>query len=108
MHHQLDLYEYFRKGYASQVSSAVKEVTGISFFHILHVSPLALGLVYPLRLAISPSAFSCVAMAFMYAIVISAFAVLTGILFSSRAKRKSEKRKSIPPSSASGERRGAI
>ena len=46
--------------------------------------------------------------AFMYAIVISAFAVLTGILFSSRAKRKSEKRKSTPPSSASGERRGAI
>ena len=28
INHQLDIYEYFRKGYASQVSSAVEEVTG--------------------------------------------------------------------------------
>ena len=47
--------------------------------------------------------------AFMYAIVVSAFAVLAAILFSSRAKRKSEERKSTAPASTSeGERRGAI
>jgi hypothetical protein len=34
---------------------------------------------------------------FMYAIVAGAFAVLTGILFSSRAKRKSEEKKSTAP-----------
>ena len=45
---------------------------------------------------------------FMYAVVVGAFAVLTGILFWSRASWKSEERKSTPPSSASGERRGAI
>ena len=45
---------------------------------------------------------------FMYAIVVGAFAVLTGILFSSRAKRKSEERESTAPASTSGERRGAI
>ena len=44
---------------------------------------------------------------FMYGIVIGAFAVLA-ILFSSRAKRKSEERKSTSPTSTSGERRGAI
>ncbi|MGI0042447.1 MAG: hypothetical protein ACRD47_01950 [Nitrososphaeraceae archaeon] len=46
---------------------------------------------------------------FMYGIVVGAFAVLTGILFSSRAKRKSEERKSTAPASTSGgERKGAI
>lgn len=45
---------------------------------------------------------------FMYAIVAGAFAVLTGILFGSRAKRKSEEKKSAAPASTSGERRGAI
>lgn len=44
---------------------------------------------------------------FMYAIVVGAFAVLTAILFSSRAKRKLEERKSTP-ASTSEERRGAI
>lgn len=43
---------------------------------------------------------------FMYAIVAGAFVVLTGILFWSRASRKSEERKST--TSASGERKGAI
>jgi hypothetical protein len=46
--------------------------------------------------------------AFMYAIVVGAFAVLTGILFSSRAKRRSDKRKSTAPASTSGESRDAI
>jgi hypothetical protein len=45
---------------------------------------------------------------FMYAIVVGAFTVLTGILFWSRASMKSAERKSTPLSSASGERRGAI
>jgi allophanate hydrolase subunit 1 len=46
---------------------------------------------------------------FMYGIVVGAFAVLTGILFSFRTKRKSEERKSIAPASTSGgERKGAI
>jgi hypothetical protein len=45
---------------------------------------------------------------FMYAIVAGAFAVLARILFSSRAKRKSEERKSTAPASTSGERKGAI
>jgi hypothetical protein len=46
---------------------------------------------------------------FMYGIVVGAFAVLTGILFSSRAKRKSEERKSTASASTSGgERKGAI
>jgi hypothetical protein len=45
---------------------------------------------------------------FMYAKVVGAFAVLTGILFWSRTSRKSEERKSALPSSASGERRSAI
>jgi len=46
---------------------------------------------------------------FMYGIVVGAFAALTGILFSSRAKRKSEERKSTAPTSTSGgERKGAI
>jgi hypothetical protein len=45
---------------------------------------------------------------FMYAIVAGALAVLTGILFGSRAKRKSEERKSTAPPSTSGERKGAI
>ena len=39
---------------------------------------------------------------FMYGIVVGAFAVLTGILFSSRAKRKSEERKSTAPSTSRG------
>jgi hypothetical protein len=46
--------------------------------------------------------------AFMYAIVVGAFAVLTGILFSSRAKRRSEEKKSAATPSTSGERKGAI
>jgi hypothetical protein len=46
---------------------------------------------------------------FMYAIVVGAFAVLTGILFSFRAKRKSEEKKSTAPATTSGgERKGAI
>ena len=46
---------------------------------------------------------------FMYGVVIGAFAVLTGILFGFRAKRKSEERKSAAPASTSGEeRKGAI
>jgi hypothetical protein len=45
---------------------------------------------------------------FMYGIVVGAFAVLTGILFSSRAKRKSEERKSAAPATSGGERKGAI
>jgi hypothetical protein len=46
---------------------------------------------------------------FMYGIVVGAFAVLTGILFSSRAKRKSEEKKSTSRTSTSGgERKGAI
>jgi hypothetical protein len=45
---------------------------------------------------------------FMYVIVAGAFAVLTGILFGSRAKRKSEEKKSAAPASTSGEKRGAI
>ena len=45
---------------------------------------------------------------FMYGIVVGAFAVLTGILFSSRAKRKSEKRESTTPATSGGERKGAI
>jgi hypothetical protein len=45
---------------------------------------------------------------FMYGIVVGAFAVLTGILFSSRAKRKSEVRKSTAPARSDGERKGAI
>jgi hypothetical protein len=45
---------------------------------------------------------------FMYAIVAGAFAILTGILFSSIARRKSEERKSTAPTSTSGERKGAI
>jgi hypothetical protein len=45
---------------------------------------------------------------FMYAIVVGAFAVLTGILFGSRAKRRSNEKKSAPPASTSGERKGAI
>jgi hypothetical protein len=45
---------------------------------------------------------------FMYGIVVGAFAVLTGILFSSRAKRKSEERKSAAPATSEGERKGAI
>lgn len=45
---------------------------------------------------------------FMYAIVAGAFAVLAGILFGSRAGRKSEERKSTAPASSSGERKGAI
>jgi hypothetical protein len=45
---------------------------------------------------------------FMYGIVVGAFAVLTGILFSSRAKRKSEKRESTAPATSGGERKGAI
>jgi hypothetical protein len=45
---------------------------------------------------------------FMYAIVAGTFAVLTGILFSSRAKRKSEEKKSTAPASTpGGERKGA-
>ena len=39
---------------------------------------------------------------FMYGIVVGAFAVLTGILFSSRAKRKSEERKSTAPATSGG------
>ena len=47
--------------------------------------------------------------AFMYGIVVGAFAVLTAILFSFRAKRKSEEKKSaVPASTSSGERKGAI
>lgn len=46
---------------------------------------------------------------FMYAIVVGAFAVLIGILFSSRAKRKSDERKLGGPSpSASEDRKGAV
>ncbi len=45
---------------------------------------------------------------FMYGIVVGAFAVLTGILFSSRAKRKSEGGKSAAPATSEGERKGAI
>jgi hypothetical protein len=45
---------------------------------------------------------------FMYAIAAGAFAVLTGILFGSRAKRRSEEKKSTPSTSTSGERKGAI
>jgi hypothetical protein len=45
---------------------------------------------------------------FMYGIVVGAFAVLTGILFSSRAKRKSEERKSTASTTSGGERKGAI
>jgi hypothetical protein len=46
---------------------------------------------------------------FMYGIVVGAFAVLTGILFGFRAKRKSEEKKSAAPASTSGgERKGAI
>jgi hypothetical protein len=45
---------------------------------------------------------------FMYGIVVGAFAVLTGILFSFRAKRKSEERKSAAAATSSGERKGAI
>jgi hypothetical protein len=36
------------------------------------------------------------------------FAVLTGLLFSSRAKRKSEERKSAAPATSEVERKGAI
>lgn len=44
---------------------------------------------------------------FMYAMVVGAFAVLTAILFSFRAKRKSEERKSAGPTpSTSEERKG--
>jgi hypothetical protein len=47
--------------------------------------------------------------AFMYAIVVGAFAVLTGILFAFRAKRKSEERKAAAPLLFRlGERKGAI
>ena len=46
--------------------------------------------------------------AFMYGIVVGAFGVLTGILFSSRAKRKSEERKSAAPATSEVERKGAI
>ncbi len=46
--------------------------------------------------------------AFMYAIVAGALAVLAGILFGSRARRKSEERKSTAPASTSEERRSAI
>jgi hypothetical protein len=46
--------------------------------------------------------------AFMYAIVVSAFAILAGILFSSRAKRKSEEKKSAAPATSEVERRGAV
>jgi hypothetical protein len=45
---------------------------------------------------------------FMYGIVVGAFAVLTGILFSSRAKRKSEEMKSAAPATSEGERKGSI
>lgn len=45
---------------------------------------------------------------FMYAIVIGALAVLTGILFTSRARRKSGERKSAAPSPSSEERKGAV
>jgi hypothetical protein len=45
---------------------------------------------------------------FMYGIVVGAFAVLTGILFSFRAKRKSEERKSAAPATSGQERKGAI
>lgn len=45
---------------------------------------------------------------FMYAIVVGAFAVLTGILFGSRTKRRSVEKKSASAASTSGERKGAI
>jgi hypothetical protein len=46
---------------------------------------------------------------FMYAIVAGVFAVLTGILFGSRAKRRSEERKSSSAAASTHEeRRGAI
>jgi hypothetical protein len=45
---------------------------------------------------------------FMYAIVVGALAVLTGILFTSRARRRSGEKKSAAPSSSSEERRGAV
>ena len=44
---------------------------------------------------------------FMYGIAAAAFAVLTGILFGSRGKRKTEERKLTADSSESG-RTGAI
>jgi len=44
---------------------------------------------------------------FMYAIIAGVFVVLTGILFWSRASRKSEERKSTS-TITSGERKGAI
>jgi hypothetical protein len=45
---------------------------------------------------------------FMYAIVVGAFAVLAGILFGSRGKRRKEEKKSTSPVSSSEERKGAI
>ena len=45
---------------------------------------------------------------FMYAIVVGAFAVLAGILFGSRGKRRKGEKKSTPPVSGSEERKGAI
>jgi hypothetical protein len=45
---------------------------------------------------------------FMYAIVVGAFAVLTGILFGSRGKRRLGEKKSAAAASTSGERKGAI
>jgi hypothetical protein len=47
--------------------------------------------------------------AFMYAILVSAFAILAVKLFSSRGKRKFEEKKICCPLSTSGlERRGAV
>jgi hypothetical protein len=47
--------------------------------------------------------------AFMYAILVSAFAILAVKLFSSRGKRKFEEKNSAAPLSTSGlERRGAV
>ena len=45
---------------------------------------------------------------FMYAIVVGAFAVLTGILFGSRAKRRSGEKKSATTTSTSGEKKDAV
>lgn len=45
---------------------------------------------------------------FMYAVAAGSFAVLTAILFGSRAKRKSEERKSRPSAPMSEESKGAI
>jgi hypothetical protein len=44
---------------------------------------------------------------FMYGVTVVAFAILTGFLFWSRGMRRSEEKRSAPPS-ASTEKRGAI